>query len=134
MIKSKILILDLKHGKKVLYDNMKYTYLISARVEVYMPTPSSSQEDTILKPSNAIPKMSSSASSLDTSSVSPPSSPTPLSMFQSLLGMGRNRTRTVSESQVSNVSVDLSPWLMDGDNARDLKVKHKMANYLRVSA
>ena len=134
MIKSKILILDLKHGKKVLYDNMKYTYLISARVEVYMPTPSSSQEDTILKPSNAIPKMSSSASSLDTSSVSPPSSPTPPSMFQSLLGMGRNRTRTVSESQVSNVSVDLSPWLMDGDNARDLKVKHKMANYLRVSA
>ena len=134
MIKSKILILDLKHGKKVLYDNMKYTYLISARVEVYMPTPSSSQEDTILKPSNAIPKMSSSASSLDTSSASPPSSPTPPSMFQSLLGMGRNRTRTVSESQVSNVSVDLSPWLMDGDNARDLKVKHKMANYLRVSA
>ena len=128
------MILDLKHGKKVLYDNMKYTYLISARVEVYMPTPSSSQEDTILKPSNAIPKMSSSASSLDTSSASPPSSPTPPSMFQSLLGIGRNRTRTVSESQVSNVSVDLSPWLMDGDNARDLKVKHKMANYLRVSA
>ena len=134
MIKSKILILDLKHGKKVLYDSMKYYYLISARVEVCMPTPSSSQEDTILKSSNAIPKMSSSASSLDTSSVSPPSSPTPPSMFQSLLGMGRNRTRTVSESQVSNVSVDLSPWLMDGDNARDLKVKHILSNYLRVSA
>ena len=77
--------------------------------------------------SNSVSKLSTSTSSLvDISpSSSTPSSP---SFLQTLLGnrLGFGfpppRTRALSESQTSNVSVDLSPWLQDGHNARDLKV------------
>lgn len=72
-------------------------------------------------------KLSTSTSSLvdTTPSSSSPSSPSFLqTLIGNRLGFGfpPGRTRALSESQVSNVSVDLSPWLQEGHNARDLKV------------
>ena len=79
-------------------------------------------------------KLSSSTSSLATSSppsVSPSSSP---GLFQSLLGLGLlPRQRTVSEGQVSRVSVDLGAWLQEGHNARDLRVARVRRNSSRAA-
>ena len=80
--------------------------------------------------------LSSSTSSLESPRSSPPSSPSSPGLLQSLFGfrLGHPRTRTVSESQASasNVKVDLSPWLMDGDNAKNLQVcpNNKLLSYI----
>ncbi len=70
-----------------------------------------------------------SISSLETPPSSPPSNSL-LGFTGSFLSRTFGRQRTVSEGSVS-VSVDLSPWLKDGDNIREVREARVRRNSTR---
>ena len=64
----------------------------------------------------------------------PPSSPPSNSFFGfpgSLLSRSFGRQRTVSEGGQVSVSVDLGPWLKDGDNIREVRAARIRRNSSR---
>ena len=79
-----------------------------------------------VKPGECIQK---SISSLETPPSSPPSNSL-LGFTGSFLSRTFGRQRTVSEGSVS-VSVDLSPWLKDGDNIREVREARVRRNSTR---
>ena len=79
-----------------------------------------------VKPGECIQK---SISSLETPPSSPPSNSL-LGFTGSFLSRTFGRQRTVSEGGVS-VSVDLSPWLKDGDNIREVREARVRRNSTR---
>ena len=83
------------------------------------PTASSSDSSPVLSPNSSF-----ASSSVATS----PSSPCFLSSWFS---GGTQRNRTVSESHATSgasVKVDLSPWLAEGNNARELRLARVRRN------
>ena len=79
-----------------------------------------------VKPGEGLQK---SISSLETPPSSPPSNSL-LGFTGSFLSRTFGRQRTVSEGSVS-VSVDLSPWLKDGDNIREVREARVRRNSTR---
>ena len=79
-----------------------------------------------VKPGECIQK---SISSLETPPSSPPSNSL-LGFTGSFLSRTFGRQRTVSEGSVS-VSVDLRPWLKDGDNIREVREARVRRNSTR---
>ena len=79
---------------------------------------------TKVKPRVVVQK---SVSTLET----PPDSPPSNSFLGSLLSRSFGRQRTVSEGAQVSVSVDLGPWLKDGDNMREVRAARIRRNSSR---
>ena len=99
-------------------------------------TTSSDSSPPTSSSSNSSPAVSPNSSFASGSVASSPSSPSFLH-YSWLGGIQFQRNRTVSESHASSgasVKVDLSPWLAEGNNARELKVARVRRNSNREMA